>query len=138
MQVRGWAVGFMKTDAFAELVELEQCAFCKPRLRSCGVSSGPVRVFFGEALRQSGNPTRGNGAGRGDLNACRLDQGAILQVLSGLYSVMGLAISAVCGPRFFSNTIPSWFTTKVITPESPYFAGKVTSANPPVICPFTI
>src|SRR5262245_13395483 len=48
---------------------------------------------------------------------------ASAQVLSGLYSFMPLAIAAVFGPRSFWKTLPSWLTTKVMTPELPYSAG---------------
>lgn len=48
---------------------------------------------------------------------------AFPQVLSGSNLFMELAIFAVPSPRSFWYTTPSWFTTKVITPELPYVAG---------------
>jgi hypothetical protein len=45
------------------------------------------------------------------------------------------ALVLVSGPRFFSNTTPSWLTTKVMTPLASYSAGHATSANPPRISP---
>src|SRR6266850_304068 len=58
-------------------------------------------------------------------------------VRSGLYVFIASAIWGVFGPRSFWYTTPSWLTMNVMIPETPYLAGKATSANPPIMCPLT-
>src|SRR5262249_14616519 len=60
-----------------------------------------------------------------------------VQLVSGLNAFMVLARVAVVGPRSFSYTTPSWFTMKVITPDTPYCAGYATIPKPPIIWPRT-
>src|SRR6185436_2170847 len=59
------------------------------------------------------------------------------QVLSGLKSSIFLNSSSVFAPRSFSYTTPSLLTMNVMTPVTRYSAGAATSANPPIIAPFT-
>src|SRR5512139_3901527 len=60
---------------------------------------------------------------------------ASVQVASGLYSCIALAISAVRGPRSFWYTLPWWLTRNVMTPVFPYSAGKATRAKPAIMLP---
>ena len=50
----------------------------------------------------------------------------------------GLARAVVSAPRSFSWTMPSWLTTKVMTPVTSYSAGQATSAKPPDISPLAM
>src|SRR5437870_1773868 len=64
---------------------------------------------------------------------------AFVQLASGLNIFMARPRARVFGPRSFWYTTPSWLTMKVITPETPYCAGKATSEDllvpPPRIDP---
>src|SRR5437773_9515558 len=58
---------------------------------------------------------------------------AFVQLASGLNVFMARPRARVFGPRSFWYTTPSWLTMKVITPETPYCAGKATSAKPAIM-----
>ena len=87
----------------------------------CSGSSGCLNLLMQNAMA--------NCRIAGDLPQCRLRDrthigrvaaglySAGIQVLSGLYSDIDSATSAVSWPRSFSNTLPSWLMMKVITPD---------------------
>jgi hypothetical protein len=42
-----------------------------------------------------------------------------VQLRSGSNSLVAAAIAAVCGPRSFWKTVPSWLTIKGMMPDAP-------------------
>src|ERR1700733_6585221 len=57
----------------------------------------------------------------GHCAACAVS--GFVQLWSGLNDVIASATLSVACPRSFWNTVPSWLTMKVMTPELRYSAG---------------